>query len=67
MKKVLLKAVANFVLFFMAAMIAGLLSSCNVTRTITTSASSYANGDTTTHIVTKTIESYDATKKAPSK
>ena len=67
MKKVLFKAVANFVLFFMAAMIAGVLSSCNVTRTITTSASSYTNGDTTTHIVTKTIESYDATKKAPSK
>lgn len=67
MKKVLLKAVANFVLFFMAAMCAGLLSSCNVTRTITTSASSYTNGDTTTTIITKTIESYDATKKAPIK
>lgn len=67
MKKLLLNALAIFVLFFMAIMYAGLLSSCNVTRTITTSASSYNNGDTTTHIVTKTIESYDATKKAPSK
>ena len=67
MKKVLFKALANFLLFFAAAMIAGMLSSCNVTRTITTSASSYTNGDTTTTIITKTIESYDATKKAPSK
>lgn len=67
MKKLLLKALANFVLFFIAAVCAGMLTSCNVTRTITTSASSYTNGDTTTHIVTKTIESYDATKKAPSK
>lgn len=39
------------------------LTSCNVTRTVTTSASSYTNGDTTTTIITKTIESYDATKK----
>lgn len=67
MKKVLLKAGAKFVLFFIAAMCAGMITSCNVTRTITTSASSYTNGDTTTTIITKTIESYDATKKAPSK
>lgn len=39
-----------------------LLISCNVTRSVTTSASSYQNGDTTTTIVTKTIESYNAKK-----
>lgn len=39
------------------------LSSCNVVRTVTTSAESYQKGDTTCTIVTKTIESYDATKK----
>lgn len=38
------------------------LTSCNVTRTVTTSASSYMSGDTTTTIITKTIESYDAKK-----
>ena len=47
----------------LALLVAGLiLSSCNVTRTVTTSASSYKSGDTTTTIITKTIESYDAKK-----
>ena len=39
------------------------LSSCNVTRTITTQSQYYQKGDTTCTIVTKTIEQYDATKK----
>lgn len=39
------------------------MTSCNVTRTVTTSATSWSKGDTTTTIVTKTVESYDATKK----
>ena len=39
------------------------LSSCNVTRTITTQSQYYQRGDTTCTIVTKTIETYDATKK----
>lgn len=38
-------------------------SSCNVTRKVTTESSFYQRGDTTCTIVTKTIESYDATKK----
>ena len=38
---------------------AGLLNSCNVTRTVTTTAQTYQHGDTTTVIMTKTIESYD--------
>ena len=33
--------------------------SCNVTRTITTTAQTIQRGDTTTVIMTKTIESYD--------
>lgn len=41
----------------------GYLSSCNVTRTITTKSEYYTRGDTTCTIVTKTTESYDATKK----
>ena len=39
------------------------LSSCNVTRTITTQSQYYQKGDTTCTILTKTIETYDATKK----
>lgn len=39
------------------------LASCNVTRTVTTSSEYYQRGDTTVVIQTKTIESYDGTKK----
>lgn len=39
------------------------LSSCNVTRTITTQSQYFQHGDTTCTIVTKTIEQYDASKK----
>lgn len=37
--------------------------SCNVTRTVTTESQYFQKGDTTCTIVTKTIETYDATKK----
>ena len=39
------------------------LCACNVTRTITTTSSSIKRGDTTVIIQSKTIESYDASKK----
>jgi len=39
------------------------LQSCNVTRTISTQSQYYQKGDTTCTIVTKTIETYDASKK----
>lgn len=39
------------------------LSSCNVTRTVTTQSQYFQKGDTTCTIITKTIESFDATKK----
>ena len=42
-----------------------LLSACNVTRTVTTSSSYVQRGDTTVLIQSKTIESYDASKKLP--
>lgn len=38
------------------------LTSCNVTRTITTECSSVQRGDTSVIIQTKTIESYNAFK-----
>ena len=40
-----------------------MLSSCNVTRTVTTTSSSIQRGDTTVIIQSKTIESYDASKR----
>lgn len=39
------------------------LSSCNVTRTVTTQSNYVQRGDTSIVIQTKTIEVYDATKK----
>ena len=45
------------VLSLMAA--ACILNSCNVTRTVTTTAQHYVSGDTTTTIITRTVESYD--------
>ena len=39
------------------------LSSCNVTRTITTRSETIQKGDSTVVIQTKTIEQYDASKK----
>ena len=39
------------------------LSSCNVVRTITNRSEFFQKGDTSVTIQTKTIESYDATKK----
>ena len=42
---------------------AALLTGCNVTRTVTTKSEYWQRGDTSCVIQTKTIESYDATKK----
>ena len=39
------------------------LTSCNVTRTVTTQSQYMQRGDTTCTIQTKTIESYNAVKK----
>ena len=39
------------------------LSACNVTRTITTKSEYWQKADTSVIIQTKTIETYDATKK----
>ncbi|MBO6075242.1 MAG: hypothetical protein J6P74_08945 [Paludibacteraceae bacterium] len=47
------------------AVAAGALTGCNVTRTVTTSSSYVQRGDTTVLIQSKTIESYDASKKLP--
>ena len=39
------------------------LSSCNVTRTVTTKSEAWQKGDTSVVIQTKTVETYDASKK----
>ena len=46
-----------------AALLMTTLTGCNVTRTVTTSSSYVQRGDTTVLIQSKTIESYDASKK----
>ncbi len=57
-KRIVEVLVALVILVVLAAM-----SSCNVVRTITNRSEYYQKGDTSCTIVTKTIESYDATKK----
>ena len=49
--------------FLIIALVGVALMSCNVTRTVTTQSQYYQRGDTTCTIVTKTIESYDGTRK----
>ena len=39
------------------------LSSCNVTRTVTTRSEAWQRGDTSVVIQTKTVESYDGSRK----
>lgn len=50
-----------YIILFLAVIALG-VASCNVTRTVTTSSEAYQKGDTSVHIVTRTVESYDATK-----
>ncbi len=47
----------------MVAIAAACLNSCNVTRVVTTESQYWQKGDTSCTIVTKTVESYDASKK----
>lgn len=58
------KIVVSVLLAALSALAAALgLTSCNVTRTITNESSYVQRGDTNVVIHTKTIETYDATKK----
>ena len=60
------KYIKQILLTLLTALAIGLsvmLTSCNVTRTITTSSSYVQRGDTTVLIQSKTIESYDASKR----
>ena len=63
-KKEILKLVISILIAALTALAAGLgLSSCNVTRTVTTRAEAWQHGDTSVVIQTKTVESYDGSRK----
>ena len=63
-KKEILKLAVSVLIAALTALAAGLgLSSCNVTRTVTTRSEAWQKGDTSVVIQTKTVESYDGTRK----
>ena len=63
-RKEILKVVISVLIAALTALAAGLgLSSCNVTRTITTKSEYWQKADTSVIIQTKTIETYDASRK----
>ena len=63
-KKEILKIVISVLIAALTALAAGLgLSSCNVTRTVTTRSEAWQRGDTSVVIQTKTGESYDGSRK----
>lgn len=62
--KRIIKVTASVIIAASTALLAALgLQSCNVTRVITNESSYFQRGDTSVLIQTKTIETYDATKK----
>lgn len=62
--KLILKVVISVLIAALTALGAALgLQSCNVTRVITNQSEYFQRGDTSVMIQTKTIETYDASKK----
>ena len=62
MKRIVLRL--DVVVILVVLVILGVvLASCNVTRTVTTRSETYHQGDTAVVIQSRTVESYDATKK----
>lgn len=62
--KKILKVVISVLIFALSTIAAAFgLQSCQVTRTITNKSEFYQRGDTSVMIQTKTIETYDASKK----
>ena len=63
-RKEILKVIISVLIAALTALAAGLgLTSCNVTRTVTTRSEAWQKGDTSVVIQTKTVETYDASKK----
>ena len=62
-KKEIAKVIISVLIAALTALAAGLvLSSCNVTRTVTTRSEAWQKGDTSVVIQTKTVESYDGSR-----
>jgi len=63
-RKEILKVIISVLIAALTALAAGLgLTSCNVTRTVTTRSEAWQRGDTSVVIQTKTVESYDGSRK----
>ncbi len=63
-KKEIAKVIISVLITALTALAAGLgLTSCNVTRTITTRSEAWQKGDTSVIIQSKTVESYDGSRK----
>ena len=63
-KQKILKIVVSVLIAALTALGAAIgLQSCNVTRTVTTKSEYWQRADTSVVIQTKTIETYDASKK----
>ena len=63
-RKEIIKVVVSVLIAALTALGASLgLSSCNVTRTVTTRSEAWQKGDTSVVIQSKTVETYDASKK----
>ena len=63
-RKQIIKIIISVLIAALTALGAAIgLNSCNVTRTITNQSEYYQRGDTSVVIQTKTIETYDASRK----
>ena len=63
-KKEIAKVIISVLIAALTALAAGMgLTSCNVTRTVTTKSEYWQKGDTNVVIQTRTVETYDASKK----
>ena len=63
-KRQIAKIIISVLIAALTALGAGLgLTSCNVTRTVTTRSEAWQKGDTSVIIQSKTVESYDASRK----
>ena len=63
-KQEILRLVISVLIAALTALAAGLgLSSCNVTRTVTTRSEAWQHGDTSGVTQTRTVESYDGSRK----
>ena len=60
-----LKKIKDMKKILIIGMVAIAATACNVTRTITTRNDAWQKGDTSVVIQTKTVETYDASRKLP--